>query len=89
MSNVLFNTLYNEPVHFRFLLGGRKGGFFFSSGEPAKTERSYWLTATLPNIDWPCLPEEGWAEVDGDAGEPDHEQPKANALRTVLNLTKC
>ena len=28
--------------------------------------------------------EEGWAEVDGDAGEPDHEQAEGDALRTVL-----
>ena len=28
--------------------------------------------------------EKGWAEVDGDAGEPDHEQAEGDALRTVL-----
>ena len=27
--------------------------------------------------------EEGWTEVDGDGGEPDHEETKADTLRVV------
>ena len=33
--------------------------------------------------------EEGGAEVDGDGGEPDHEQTKADALGTVLQERQC
>ena len=33
--------------------------------------------------------EESGPKVDSDRGEPDHEQPEANALGTVLNSTKC
>ena len=80
----------------QLLLAGYPAGSFIYSLQQTgpfhilngtKTDSFYWLTAEKPTADW--LPEEGWAEVDGDAGEPDHEQPEANALGTVLNSTKC
>ena len=46
-------------------------------------QRTGRLVDMFVSIGCQCSTEEGGAEVDGDGGEPDHEQTKAHTLRVV------